>query len=122
MARIIEPAHRVLTERKVRLFEFLENRSCSFQFDVVDGELVFCCEDAKRNFRYCLEHPEEYKDKGNIIVKNSYWQDARAICECGREIFLRDTYLGAGECRYCGRWHNLFGEELLPPEQWEEQI
>lgn len=119
MAKIIEPTHRVLTKRKVRLFEFLEDRNCGFQFDVVDGDIVFHCEAAKKNFQYCLAHPEEYEDKGIVTQNETYWQEARAICECGQEILLSDAYFGASQCEHCGRWHNLYGQELLPPECWE---
>lgn len=118
MAKIIVPAHRTHTERTVRLFEFLQDRNCGFQFDVVDGKTVFPCEAAKKNFQYCVKHPEEYEDKGIIIQREAYWEESRAVCECGREIILHDTYLGAGQCEYCGRWHNLFGQELLSPECW----
>lgn len=119
MAKIIEPAHRVRIERKVRLFEFLEDRNCGFQFDVVDGSPVFPTEAAKRNFEHCLSHPEEYEDKGIVTLEISGWQDAKAICECGKTILLYNAYHGACQCEHCGRWHNLFGQELLPPEYWD---
>lgn len=118
MAKIIEAAHKVWIERTVRQFDFLEDRNCGFQFDVVDGKEVFPCERARANYLYCLEHPEEYEDRGIVCQKQSYWQEARAICECGKEILLHDTYIGAGQCKYCGRWHNLAGQELKPPEYW----
>lgn len=119
MAKIIEPAHRVQIAKEVRLFELLVDRNCGFQFDVVDGKTVFLCEEAKKNFQYCIEHPEEYEDKGIVIQKVMGRQEARAICECGKEIFLHNTYIGAGQCEHCGRWHNLMGQELMPPECWE---
>jgi hypothetical protein len=28
--------------------------------------------------------------------------------------------MGANECPHCGQWYNVFGQELLPPDQWEE--
>lgn len=121
MARIIEPAHWVHVERRVRLFEYREDRNCGFQFDVVDGDgkPVFPCEAAERNFRYCIGHPGEYEDMGIVTQEEVHWQDARAVCECGKEIFLGDTYIGAGQCGNCGRWHNMYGQELLPPENWD---
>lgn len=39
-------------------------------------------------------------------------------CECGKVIELWNEYLGASECEYCGRWHNLFGQLLNNPETW----
>lgn len=119
MAVIIEQAHDIYTEKKVRLFELRRDRDCGFQFDVVEGKTVFQCKAAQKNFQYCLEHPWEYEDKGIVTQRESGWQEARAICECGKEIFLQGTYMGASQCGYCGRWHNLFGQELLPPESWD---
>ena len=121
MAKIIKASHTAYVEKKVRLFELIKDRNCCFQFDVVNGKEEFCCDEAKVNYLYCLGHPKEYEDKGIVTLKISYWQDARAICECGKEIYLRDTYMGAGQCGYCGRWHNLFGQEILPPEEWEAE-
>lgn len=39
-------------------------------------------------------------------------------CECGKVIELWNEYLGASECEYCGRWHNLFGQLLNDPSTW----
>lgn len=50
MAEIIKPAQRVWEEKEVRLFEFCEDRSCGFQFDVIDRETLFLCDAAKKNF------------------------------------------------------------------------
>ena len=94
MAVIIEQAHSVCVEKRVRLFELRRDQNCDFQFNVVEGKPVFQCEAARKNFQYCLEHPEEYEDKGVVVQKEASWQDARAICECGKEIFLSGTYMG----------------------------
>ena len=29
--------------------------------------------------------------------------------------------MGAFECA-CGQWYNMFGQELNPPEDWEEPL
>ena len=75
---------------------------------------------ARENLTYCMEHPEEFK-VWNEVDKNvsSYTEPAQGKCECGREVYLIDEYYGACGCE-CGRWYNLFGQELLPPDQWEE--
>lgn len=105
-------------EKKVRLFELRKDRDCGFQFDVVKGEPVFQCEAARKNFQYCLKHPEEYDDKGIVVQKVNSWQAAKVLCECGKEIFLQESYMGASQCSYCGQWYSLFGQELQPPEFW----
>lgn len=45
----------------------------------------------------------------------SYTEPAHYECECGKEITIN---YDAEECEYCGKMHNLFGQELLPREQW----
>lgn len=71
------------------------------------------------NYRYCVEHPEKYKDCG--VEEDSWWytENARALCSCGEEIELWDQYMGACECPKCGQWYNLFGQALIKPEYWE---
>ena len=51
---------------------------------------------------------------------NGYREPAHGICRCGEEVTLIDEYMGSCQCENCGQWYNLFGQELLPPNQWEE--
>jgi hypothetical protein len=66
------------------------------------------------------EHPERYGKP--FIEKRSwaYWEPAVGRCRCGEHVTLQNEYMGACQCPKCGQWYNLFGQELLPPEQWEE--
>ena len=79
------------------------------------------CEEAIQNYEYCLAHPEEF-DVFNKVEKmeNSYREPASGTCHCGEKVFLQDEYMGACQCPNCGQWYNLCGQELLPPEEWEE--
>lgn len=43
---------------------------------------------------------------------------ATGVCKCGNRITLQNEYMGACECPYCGRWYNLFGQELNHPDTW----
>lgn len=76
-------------------------------------------QNAKDNLAFCLAHPENFK-RFNKVVKYEwkYCEPARGTCTCGREVELWDEYYGACSCD-CGKWYNLFGQELLPPDQWE---
>lgn len=51
---------------------------------------------------------------------NGYKPPAYGTCHCGGTVELTDEYMGACECPNCGQWYNLFGQELLPPDMWEE--
>lgn len=76
-------------------------------------------QDAKDNIRYCLEHPEKFIRWNEVIrFENRYIEPARGTCSCGREVELWDQYYGSCQCD-CGKWYNLFGQELVAPEYWE---
>lgn len=70
---------------------------------------------AKTNFQYALEHPEEYEDLGRQEYRHTYVLPALAKCSCGHEIRLSSDY---NVCD-CGQGYNLFGQALLPMEEWE---
>lgn len=86
-----------------------------------EGNLEPLNPDAKRNYDYCIAHPEEFPEQYNeiITIRQPYTEPGRGDCICGRTVYLEDRYYGACCCD-CGRWYNTFGQELLPPDQWEE--
>lgn len=51
---------------------------------------------------------------------HSWTENAKAQCHCGEVIELYNQYQGACECPNCGKWYNLFGQELKHPSQWED--
>ena len=76
---------------------------------------------AYANMRWCLEHPEKFERFNKIIKYTRQARDnAHGICICGHEVELWNQYMGACQCPECGRWYNLFGQELVPFEHWEE--
>lgn len=76
---------------------------------------------ARANYQYALAHPEQFA-RYNKVVKYSYsyWEPAHGICHCGAKVELVNEYMGACQCRRCGQWYIQSGQELLPPEEWEE--
>ena len=75
---------------------------------------------AKENLAWCKAHPEKFVRAGKVItLKSWYTEPAHGTCVCGREVELYDEYYGSCRCE-CGRWYNLFGQELRPPEDWED--
>jgi len=76
---------------------------------------------AHKNYRYCMAHPEQF-ERFNKVIAQRYRarENAHGTCVCGAEVELYDQYLGACECPKCGRWYNLFGQELLHPKYWGE--
>jgi len=77
--------------------------------------------DTLRNLEYCRQHPEAFKRANEVIeIRLQYKEEDQGTCRCGETVYLHDQYLAACQCPKCGRWYNLFGQELLPPEEWEE--
>ena len=77
---------------------------------------------AIENYKYALEHPENFPYCYNELHKNvlNYIEPANGICDCGARVYLENQYLGACECPQCGQWYNLSGQKLLSPDRWEE--
>lgn len=89
-----------------------------------DGKLLETEEQnpaAHANLRFCMEHPERFERFNRVVRYERRVRDnATGTCSCGNEVELYDACCGACQCEKCGRWYNLFGQELLPPDQWEE--
>lgn len=72
-----------------------------------------------RNYHDCMKHPERFKRFNRIVrLERRVRDDAYGTCICGERVELWDQHMGACECPNCGRWYNLFGQELLPPAYW----
>ena len=91
-----------------------------FPCDAAGKVLPFQYEEAKQNYEYCMAHPEEFETFAEVTRwVNRYTEPAHGTCSCGEEVELYDQYYGACQCPKCGQWYNLFGQSLVPPEQWE---
>ena len=107
-------------------------RALEFRYgdDWADGGFSFPCDEngkvlplengtASANLEWCMAHPEKFKAYAEVHVnRRRVKEPAHGKCVCGREVELWDQYYGACSCE-CGRWYNLFGQELLSPEHWE---
>ena len=118
--------HKYYTIKEYELvFDDGYNNGYAFPCDA-NGNLLQSEEEnpcAHANMRRCLEHPEKFVRFNKIIkYERSVRDNAHGTCVCGNEVELWDSYLGACQCEKCGRWYNLFGQELLPPENWEEDL
>lgn len=112
------------TEVRFSLCFFFE-KNCGFAFPCdKDGNLFWdqMQEPAKKNYADCMAHPEDYPCAFNEVMRESwsYRVPNSGTCHCGEKVNLTDDYMGACQCPNCGQWYNLFGDELLPPDAWEE--
>lgn len=120
LKNITRPERRRVVEFAIE-FEYEEDGGFSFPCDG-QGNVGELPPEAQKNYEYCLAHPEEF-EVWNVM--NSYYREwmepGSGDCICGNRVELRNQYQGACECEKCGRWYNLFGQELLPPEYWESE-
>lgn len=74
------------------------------------------------NYEDDLRHPERYPYCFNAVHKFTHRvsEPAKGTCHCGERIELYSQYMGACECPKCGRWYNIFGQELNPPKTWRD--
>lgn len=102
------------------VFDDGENNGYSFRCDENGVLPVDMPVAAQKNYAFCMEHPEKFVRFNKVVAfYRSFREPPHGLCECGREVYLYDQYLGACECE-CGRWYNLFGQELNHPSKWSE--
>ena len=119
---IVRPERRLEVTYGLRFYAYPDG---GFEFPCdVDGNvnLSSMTEVAQKNYKYCISHPEEYPYAFNEVHKYSRWikDEPYGTCHCGERVYLFNEYMGACQCGKCGQWYNLFGQELLPPSDWEE--
>lgn len=102
--------------------DFTDEYGGGFSFPCdTNGELLpSLTQYARENYARCLAHKDDFVVNGFVAHKRRVKENASGTCICGNRVELWNEYNGACECEQCGRWYNLFGQELLPPEQWED--
>lgn len=118
MLKNMIPRKRKTIIRFELVFDDGHNSGFGFPCDE-DGNLENLHECAKKNLEWCKAHPEEFVRYNEVVAfRQSYTEPARGTCVCGATVILEDQYYGACQCPNCERWYNLFGQSLLPPDQW----
>lgn len=105
-------------------FDYDENGGARFP---CDAEGVVMIErlhpEAVENLARCKAHPEKFVRYNEVVaVRRTFVEPARGTCDCGETVILENQYYGACQCTSCGRWYNLFGESILPPDQWGDDL
>lgn len=115
------PAEHKVVREYVLVFDDGHGNGYEFPCDSSGSLLPDVPDEARENCKRCLEHPEQFVRFDEVVeYKRKIRENAHGTCICGEEVELYDAYLGACQCPRCGRWYNLFGQELIPPEYWEE--
>lgn len=102
-------------------FIYKDDLNAGFSFPATsDGEVDFSrmSKEAKANYESCLTDDRLTGPEFNV-EKHTYTNPAVGKCICGREVILDSDYYGAVVCD-CGKWYNLFGQELKDPKYWKD--
>ena len=83
-----------------------------------EGNTLNLNEAAQENLEYCIRNSDVFYPKKVVKHIDRYKHRETGRCSCGEEFELINQYLGACQCPKCEKWYNLFGQELLPPDQW----
>ncbi len=109
--------------------EFTDEDGCGFSFPCdSNGNIQFNDSDpelgrAQRdNYDYAMSNKERFTRQCAEFVTRRYTVTDNAVgrCRCGEEVELYDQYQGACPCPKCGQWYNIYGQELINPEYWED--
>ena len=119
MLKDYQPRTWVTTTWHELTFDDGHGNGCVFPCDE-NGQLpADLNEAAVQNYHYCMEHREKFVRWNEVVErKQNTKTNPTGICSCGAKVVLWDQYLGACECEKCGKWYNLFGQELNPPGTW----
>jgi hypothetical protein len=76
------------------------------------------------NYDYAMSNKERFIRQYAEFVTRKYTVTDNAVgkCVCGEEVELYDQYQGACSCPKCGQWYNVFGQELIDPEYWDNDV
>lgn len=102
-------------------FLYKDDPNAGFMFPALpNGEPDFehMPTEAKSNYERCLgELASKLEAPEFVENKRTYINPAVGLCSCGKEVVLDSDYQGAVRCD-CGKWYNLFGQELRDPKYW----
>lgn len=76
------------------------------------------------NYDAAVADKERFTKQYAEFVTRRYTVTDNALgkCVCGETVELYDQYQGACSCPKCGQWYNLFGQELIDPEYWDDDV
>lgn len=107
------------------MYEFTDEDGCGFAFPCDSHGNIWTenlTDEAFDNLMACMAHSTDFYFTGIREYPFDYTEDDIGICKCGGEVILdrENNYYGAVQCPECGRWYNLFGQELNDPSTWDD--
>lgn len=123
MTKIIKEREQMEKAFYVHSFARVGDPESGWQFDVnQDGEYKPMAKEVAESLQYCLDNPDKVRDEGIKKYYRRWTEPAILECDCGEQVPLEGFTNGASQCPVCGRWYNMFGQELSGPygsdEEW----
>ncbi|WP_027406137.1 hypothetical protein [Anaerovibrio sp. RM50] len=122
LKNIVRPEEEKIVEHVVEFYYEDGQGGYSFPCDE-NGKPDFddMTEGAIKNYHMCMDNPQKFGSYNKMRTRVRYFKPSSyGTCHCGNTVYFENEYMGACQCDKCGQWYNLFGQELLPPEQWGE--
>ena len=120
MLTIVKEEKRVSEIEYSLEYRFRADKNAGYSFPCNEkGEVLELSERMKESLNYCQYNSNKFYEPFVERRRVDYIEPAVGKCECGREVTLEAGFIGAFQCE-CGKWYNLFGQELADPEYWEE--
>ena len=102
-------------------FKYKDDPDAGFCFPATvhgDPDFAHMTPEASANYEACLT--DKRLTEGEFTKHEwTYMNPALGLCSCGKEVVLESDYNGAVQCE-CGKWYNVFGQELIDPKYWTE--
>ena len=102
-------------------YRYKDDPEAGFTFPAtVRGDPDFSCMGSEMlaNYEACLT--DKRLTAGEFTKHEwTYMEPALGLCSCGKEVVLECDHAWAVRCD-CGKWYNIFGQELIDPRYWED--
>lgn len=102
-------------------FRYKDDPNAGFSFPATchgDPDFPAMGSEMRANYEACLS--DKSLTEGEFTKHEwTYIEPALGLCSCGKEVVLDCGHDLAVQCE-CGKWYNLFGQELWDPKYWEE--
>ena len=116
---IKERGTETITEKCLDIYNEQNELCMGFDLDNNDSPIINDC--AKENYQLAMKKIADGLWSKRINTnKFTLRTDPIGKCKCGTKFEMHNEYLGACECPGCGQWYNLFGQELTPPDTWNQ--
>lgn len=104
-------------------YRYKDDPEAGFSFPATsygEPDIASMSQEMYTSYKACLTDPR-LTEAEFTTSERKYVAPAIGQCKCGEtiELYSYNVY-GAVCCPKCSQWYNLFGQELLPPEQWED--